>query len=1239
MPEEEKNLDEERKALELEELRERKVQRDREGQLQMERDQEEGLRENAEMDRLEQQKNYNKSLRGKARNTASKAASIFKKKKPEQAGDDSGDGGGGSEEATGKGKSPISPENINIFTKQSKSKFWLILAFILLCAYLIYRYVQQTLTLEIILKFTAGAGFILFVGYGFLSKPQPGDGDKTTRIFIAITFIIWLMDFMNWNFQIPGTNFRIHSPFEGFELIPWTIIRDFSIPSILASGLLLGIMYLQMVYRIIKRDWWFWILCFIFIVATNRFLSGIGFFNINLSLYYPTLSWVWFIAWILTIAAVVGLFYAVRYLKSKKTFSDQAMDFFTSLLLYFVGAFFFINTGWTYDLIAVIHFFFIIFFGYGYVKKKESNNPLTHLIIVAILLIDFFGTAFLKESGILFHNALWLIFIPPLVVFVIFYCYARTKDNYAIGAFVLLVTLILIMAIDTSNAYPSGNVQFNPVSGTPYTNFLKEFFGKTQKLIETQLTYASGGYYGAVEQNKYESLGVYFANIRGADPKFFNDEPITIWGTLRAKSYHDAVIVNFSCYRIDKDKLKIYADRIIPETRFPVFSLDNIDTECTFLPHQGEEIEIKPGTNVVTFSAEYNFNTDAYLKNYFIDRDRFKANLREDVNPLDQFGITDKNPITVYTNGPVEIGMESSDSLVKVSPGFSVKPSIGISLRSRSEISDKDKKIISKWEGKIKALNELVILTPPGITIGSQKINDINPLDACKLPDDDKDKKYCPCNAPFKIYTTQDCLNTCKSLSTLCESTCDETYKGTTDDVNTARNNCKTDCGTSQTKCNTECGLLFNVEQADTDSTNKNIQGSYNGYQLDLENVKIRNSENDQGKYLSFKCRYDIDTQLLFDSTPITTRYFRARARYNYTTENSVNVAVQESPTPSVEAEKEFPTVIKTTTYTPSNIDIDFYLKGIGGKPSPMVGLGQCINGASRASGIPPPVIIAIAGIESSYGRAVLRGSNSLFNIQCHNTYDRSSSRCPFQDKSDCCGEYKGTYTDDNGNKKTFTYSFRKYVDFCDSVNDFVDFLPRQSRYNRALTYTNDHVIMVTEIGNAGYVQLDQRAQWIKSVTSIVRDFNAKVTAFRQTTTSSSSKPTESSQITSMVTTLGQCVKDASQSSGVPQIVIFGFAGQETTYGTNVQAGKNNIFGIKCSGYPTCTGEWRDYNTPCDSVNDFANVIKSRYPAAMQNTNNPETMAQQIAHQYGGSADTVIQKMKAVVLVYPEFKY
>mgnify|MGYP001585599341 FL=1 len=109
------------------------------------------------------------------------------------------------------------------------------------------------------------------------------------------------------------------------------------------------------------------------------------------------------------------------------------------------------------------------------------------------------------------------------------------------------------------------------------------------------------------------------------------------------------------------------------------------------------------------------------------------------------------------------------------------------------------------------------------------------------------------------------------------------------------------------------------------------MQGSYNGYALDVGSLKFKNLNKDIDKHRSFVCRIN-PTPAVLDNTPITTRYFRVRARYNYLLENSVQVNVESAPVKTaltgqealIKAASEFRS--RKDVYVTTNINPDYVM-------------------------------------------------------------------------------------------------------------------------------------------------------------------------------------------------------------------------------------------------------------------------------------------------------------------------
>ncbi len=965
-------------------------------------------------------------------------------------------------EATGRGEGTFSPTFLLENVKSPHFWRWVLLIFVILMVswwtnFLRFRDILLTFgfTLLGLITVIVMIGFIIYGYYLWLSSK----GENLASLYIATALFIWMLDLA------PEINLPIlrwlGSTYQGFEFPFYPIQKIWSIPwlPIIGSSFTFAFLYINMIYKIIKKEYIAFILSFGLIILFNYLTNQLPtYLRFNFNIPYGH---------IIFFALLIG-FGIVAWRADKLHARTEIPEFFSFLYLMFVFSFFWLNTGWQGNLKAWFHVLFIIAFGFGYIKPKAMNVAFSYILIATLLIIDFYGYGLLYSTDVLA-----LQFIPPLVLVVIFLCYdVETKKGtknytYPVAAFILLVTFILLMSVSVGGT-TSAEVPFVSRKGADYKDLFTQLKEKFTGAIESRLDIATAGLYrGNVEKNRYESLGVYFGNIRAADPRFYTDEPITVWGTLRSKTYKDAVIVNFSCYRW-KDNKKIRADKIIPDIIFPIFTLEEIDTQCTFLPKA--ESPTPAGANIVTFSAEYNFGTDAYLKTYFIDRDRFRAYAREapekDIETaiFKEFGIKDTKPGSVSTNGPVEIGL-GAVPLVTVSEGYVIKPTIGITLTNRKEIQDKDKKIITRWEGKIKNITELILLTPPGISLQN--------TEKCKDPKTELEKLECPCSMPFSEYKIDDCRNSCSiNVQDPCVEACKQSFAKQNE-----MQSCADECLTAKERCVDECNFLFRVNEGEGP-----IGEKYNAYSLNVGSKQFKDLNKDIDKSRSFVCRFEPSSAVL-DNSPITTRYFRVRARYNYLLENSVTVNVESVPVTALRAPDYEPSIdfdsgpfkdylLPQQPYLgfPSKTDLDTYFSN---KNSPLAGIGQCIKDTEAETKVPALVILSIANLESDKsggnwnklsGLATL--NYALFGIKCTDNYINND--CKFAIKKQCCRGYSKS-TLDIIYEPTAVNVYRAYPSYCESVKDFANLISRSGRYRIALDFANDPEKMIRTIGGAGY--------------------------------------------------------------------------------------------------------------------------------------------------------------------------
>ncbi|MBI4150002.1 hypothetical protein HY488_01210, partial [Candidatus Woesearchaeota archaeon] len=219
-------------------------------------------------------------------------------------------------------------------------------------------------------------------------------------------------------------------------------------------------------------------------------------------------------------------------------------------------------------------------------------------------------------------------------------------------------------------------------------------------------------YASQVDKNKDEPLGVYLENIQPSSEQYYEDEPVNVWATLKARTLDpdDYVHVTIAC-SADRGQLSsTLACPVVPRVTgdtnpdpassslsFDIFGFEQQDIGCAI-----PENTLLHGFRTVAFDAEFNFPTDAYLKAYFMETSRLRAMRRENIDPLDLYGITDRTPTAIHSNGPIAVGMITTQPLLGLDENATFR--LGISLNNR-------------WEGKIKRIRDVVIKIPESMEL------------------------------------------------------------------------------------------------------------------------------------------------------------------------------------------------------------------------------------------------------------------------------------------------------------------------------------------------------------------------------------------------------------------------------------------------------------------------------------------------------------------------------------------
>lgn len=242
--------------------------------------------------------------------------------------------------------------------------------------------------------------------------------------------------------------------------------------------------------------------------------------------------------------------------------------------------------------------------------------------------------------------------------------------------------------------------------------FGKLFTNKVGELFEKPIRYAIGDdyYVGMVERGKEEKIGVYLENLRAASPQFFEDEPVSAWGILKARTLRpdQPIHVVTECVSVPLSPTPGLQNRVVGDANLEdpatlqhvadIANFEHIDLSCEYPAGL-----LGRGTRRITFNTTFDFSTDSYVKAYFIDQERLRTMVRQNINPLTQQGITETIPLATYTNGPIGIGMETSrtehGTLIPVTPAHTFR--FGITVEN-------------KWEGQIRSLRNVFFRLPVG---------------------------------------------------------------------------------------------------------------------------------------------------------------------------------------------------------------------------------------------------------------------------------------------------------------------------------------------------------------------------------------------------------------------------------------------------------------------------------------------------------------------------------------------
>jgi len=367
-----------------------------------------------------------------------------------------------------------------------------------------------------------------------------------------------------------------------------------------------------------------------------------------------------------------------------------------------------------------------------YMKMDTSSNiTFATLSSLALILATFKETREWSEKilkvivtllggVILFWSSAWGqsqlgMSYPHIITFVLMICYMIWLFFSQKGSLKWIAIVLNLFFLFSLWVMPS-------LYGQPGSSFYEAAYGQQEawrtmfKGVQTatevvakefQVSYliGIGDYEQGVEAQSEKPLGIFLENVAPTSRYITltsGDEKVDVFGRLRAELFgvDKPLKVNLSCRVEGTDK----KGKIVPEKDIEIFQFEARDFDCIF-----DASAIGVSTANIIVESSFDFETSGFLKSYFIEMNRSRALDREMIpqgkTALDAFGISDKNPVAVFTGGPVKIGMGIGKQPFSVSETTGVGPTLTLTIDNN-------------WiDGKLTNITHLEITAPKGVIL------------------------------------------------------------------------------------------------------------------------------------------------------------------------------------------------------------------------------------------------------------------------------------------------------------------------------------------------------------------------------------------------------------------------------------------------------------------------------------------------------------------------------------------
>ncbi|MBI2140586.1 acyltransferase [Candidatus Woesearchaeota archaeon] len=447
-----------------------------------------------------------------------------------------------------------------------------------------------------------------------------------------------------------------------------------------------------------------------------------------------------FLRWVLTLLAN-GIFWisliGYMFLKSRRVGLREDLPAMAVLVLVVYTILFHggLSSGGAVHLAMAFLFYWFV------LRDSNEIGPSKAKVIIALLiLVDFFAYGIIKYYAVPAYPILNFfsvnrIFFPLWILASLLMAVRNKIPGYMYATIALLGIFFMYMFYFANSVIvPLYSANLNDFmtseektqalqsAKTAFQNFrswAKQIVVDVRKGFTTQLEYATGGYYqGKVEeqQDPRNKIGVYLENVQSADTHFFENEEASVWGDLTARALdfgdvENPINVKIYCDIINAQGEAVEKGTIMPkelETGYSILLQEQKPFECKFTRWQ-----LAPGTYNVKIGAQFSFETYGFLKTYFMDIKRARALRLQHIDPLEQYGITERKPIAKYTNGPINLGIGTTE------------PPLGLYIEQEegsdgTAISYVGVTVQRAWEGMVKSIDGLRIQLPKVIKLDDE---------------------------------------------------------------------------------------------------------------------------------------------------------------------------------------------------------------------------------------------------------------------------------------------------------------------------------------------------------------------------------------------------------------------------------------------------------------------------------------------------------------------------------------